>query len=104
MFQLTPTAAITLDEVRRQQQIPSEFGVRFSARPTPEGEVGLHVAFAPEPAETDIVAEQHGTKVFIAQEVAEPLADAALDATASVSADGSSPSPQFTLRAQEPEG
>lgn len=97
MLQLTRTAAMALDEVRRQQQIPADYGVRLSGSPTPEGELGLQITFAEAPADTDEVDEQFGTKVFVAQEVVEPLSDVVLDATTAVSSDGEGPA-QLLLR------
>jgi Fe-S cluster assembly iron-binding protein IscA len=100
MFKLTPTAARTLDEVRRQQSLPDNFGVRVSGQTTPAGELGLQIGFAEAPEPTDTVAEQHGTKVFIAEEVVDPLSDIALDATVALSSNGSAP-PELLLRPQE---
>ena len=102
MFKLTPTAASALDEVRRQQQVPANYGVRVSAQPTPDGQTGLHLGFAEEPAPTDAIQEQHGTKVFVAEEVVEPLSELALDANVAASSNGSAP-PELLLRPQNPD-
>jgi Fe-S cluster assembly iron-binding protein IscA len=101
MFTLTPTAATALDELRRQQQLPASYGIRVSARPTPDGQVGVQLGFAEGPDPTDAVQEQHGTMVFVAQEVAEPLSEVALDANLSASSNGDSP-PELLLRPQQP--
>ena len=102
MFQLTSSAALTIGEARRQSQIPTSFGVRLSGRRSPSGDVGLEITFVEEPAPSDTVFEQHGTQVFIAEEVAGPLADIALDVSPAVADDGSSPTTQLVLRPQEP--
>jgi Fe-S cluster assembly iron-binding protein IscA len=102
MFTLTPTAALTLDELRRQQDLPAGYGVRVWARSEPDGDVTLQLTFAETPADDDIITEHHGTLVFIAQDVAEPLSDITLDATSPPSADGSSP-PELLLRPQRPD-
>ena len=41
--------------------------------------MALGLAFAEVPAEDDQVTEQEGTRVFLAPEIVEPLASAALD-------------------------
>ena len=102
MLQLTSNAALTIDEARRQSQIPTNYGVRLSSGRGPSGEVGLQIAFVQAPAPSDTVAEQHGTQLFIAEDVAGPLSDSVLDASPAVSEDGSTPMTQLVLRPQEP--
>ncbi len=63
----------------RQQGLSDDHGVRVSGATTPDGQVALQVAFAEEPAEDDQVDEQHGTKVFVASDVAGPLDEAEMD-------------------------
>jgi len=101
MLKLSPSAAMTLGQEMRRQQVPESYGVRISGRKTPDGEVGLEISFAEEPATTDSVGEQHGTKLFVAQEVADPLASFALDVNAEPTEDSSTPA-QLVIRPQEP--
>jgi len=102
MLQLTEPAARMLAEVRRVQQIPVGYGVRVSGRPTAEGDLGLQIAFAEAPAPNDTVDEQYGTKLFLAEEVAEPLSGVALDITMNVQGDGASPL-RLMVRPQQPD-
>jgi len=101
MFQLTSNAALTIGEARRASQIPPSYGVRLSGRRSPSGDVGLEITFVEAPAASDTVSEQHGTQVFIAEEVAGPLSEIALDVSPVVD-DGSSPTIELVLRPQEP--
>jgi len=100
MLQVTENAATTLDEVKRQNEIPDDYGLRLSGMANPEGQLEVRIEFADSPRESDAVQEQHGTKVFLAEEVVEPLAGATLDVTVPVRADGST-APQLVLRPQE---
>lgn len=79
MLQLTHAAAAQIDEARRVQGLPETVGLRVFGEPQPEGEMGLGLTFAEVPAEDDQVTEQEGTRIFVAPEVAGPLASAALD-------------------------
>lgn len=99
MLQCTQTAARSLQELRRSQGIPDTFGVRVFASQTPEGEAALAIGFADRPAEGDQVDEQHGTRVFVAQEVAEELDQVELDLAPDVSGNGTHPS-QLVLRSR----
>lgn len=95
MLQLSQEAATQLEQVRQQQGLPDTAGIRLSGVPMDDGNVGIHVAFAEAPAEGDQVAEQEGTKVFVAPELADPLADAELHV------ENSNEGMQLTLRKQE---
>jgi Fe-S cluster assembly iron-binding protein IscA len=101
MLQLTPPAARILADVRREQQIPAGYGVRLSGRLTADGDLGVQIAFAEAPAPNDTVDEQLGTKLFIADEVAEPLSHVALDVTMNVAGNGSTPV-RLVVRPQPP--
>ena len=79
MLQLSETAASRIDEVRQEQGLPETFGVRVSGAAAPDGRVALQVAFSEGPVEGDQIAEQHGTRLFVAAEVAEPLDEVELD-------------------------
>lgn len=79
MLQLTPAAATQVAQARQSQGIPEGFGLRVFGEPQPGGGISLGLAFAEVPAEDDQVSQQEGTPVFVAPEVVEPLASAALD-------------------------
>ena len=79
MLQVTSAAATQLAQARESQGIPDTFGVRVFGEPQPNGGISLGLAFAELPAEDDEVSEQEGTRIFVAPEVIEPLAAAALD-------------------------
>ena len=79
MLQLTHAAAAQVAEARQAQGVPETFGLRVFGQPRSGGEMALGLAFAEVPAEDDQVTEQEGTRVFLAPEVIEPLASAALD-------------------------
>ena len=79
MLQLTHAAANQIAEARQAQGLPETAGLRVFGEPRPGGELALGLTFAEVPAEGDEVTEQEGTRMFIAPEVAEPLASAALD-------------------------
>jgi len=101
MFQVTQNAAITLDAAKRQQQIPPSYGLRISGVRSSEGGLTLQLGFTPDPVDADIVQEHHGNRIFLAPEVAGPLADAELDAAEPPGSNGSEPA-QLVLRAQHP--
>ena len=96
MLQCTQAAASTLREVRQTQGLPESYGVRVFGASDPEGKVGLGIAFAEQPVEGDQVAESSGTRLFVAPEVAENLADMALDVVPAPSNNGQEP-PQLVL-------
>lgn len=79
MLQVTSAAATQLAQARESQGIPDTFGVRVFGEPQPNGGISLGLTFAELPAEDDEVSEQEGTRIFVAPEVVEPLAAAALD-------------------------
>jgi Fe-S cluster assembly iron-binding protein IscA len=79
MLQLSSSAAAALDQARDEQDVPDSFGLRVSAQPGPDGQTALGLGFAEAPAEGDQVSEQAGTELYVAPEVAEPLADSLID-------------------------
>lgn len=79
MLQITETAVGHIDDAKREQGVPDEYGVRVSGTPTEDGQVALQIAFAEAPTEGDEVDEQHGTQLFVASDVAEPLSDVEID-------------------------
>jgi Fe-S cluster assembly iron-binding protein IscA len=91
MLQLSEDAVVLLDAAKRQYRIPLDYGIRVSGAPTASGDLALQIDFTDGPDDGDVVEEQHGAMVFVAAEVAEPLADAELDVSPSVSGDGQKP-------------
>ena len=81
MLQITHDAAQLLTQLRREQQLPDDHGLRVFAESTEPGEVTIGLGFTDAPAQGDQVTEQEGIQVFIAPELAEPLEDAAIDVT-----------------------
>ena len=79
MLQVTESAVSVLRETRAAQEIPDSFGVRVFANADENGQATLALAFAEEPDEGDQVTEQDGTEIYVAPELAEPLADSKLD-------------------------
>jgi len=97
MLQCTRAAADTLEQVRTQQGLPETFGIRLFPSEVTDGSVGLGLEFAEAPTEGDQVTEQHGTRVIVAPEIAEDLADLTLDVVPDPSANGMG-APQLVLR------
>ena len=81
MLEITRGAAALLTELRQGQDVPEDYGLRVFPETTQPGEVTIGLGFTDQPAAGDQVAEQEGMKVFIAQELAAPLEDAAIDVT-----------------------
>lgn len=81
VLQVTSAAATTFDQARSAQDLPDSVGIRIYAQRDDAGDVGIALAFAEEPQDGDQVTETDGTAVFVAPELAEPLADSVLDVT-----------------------
>ena len=96
MLECTPAAAATLEEVRKQNDLPDDVGVRLFPAQNPDGEVGLGIDFAP-PAAGDEVTEQHGTTLIVAPEINDQLSELTLDVVPDPSSDGDG-APQLVLR------
>lgn len=79
MFTLTPAAAAELAQFRESRGIPDTAGIRASAEPADDGQLRVALAFSEVPAEDDQVTEQQGTRLFVAANLVEPLAETALD-------------------------
>jgi Fe-S cluster assembly iron-binding protein IscA len=79
LFQVSDDAVSVLREARAAQEVPDTYGVRVSAQADETGEAALALAFAEAPAEGDEVTEQAGTEIYVAPELAEPLATSMLD-------------------------
>ena len=79
VLQVTSDAMSTFDQAREAQDLPDNVGVRVFAQRDESGEIGISLAFAEEPQDGDQVTETDGTPVFVAPELAEPLAESLLD-------------------------
>ena len=79
MLEITHGAAALLSELRRGQEIPEDYGLRVFPETNTPGEVTIGLGFTDQPAANDQVTEADGLKVFVAQELAAPLEDAAID-------------------------
>jgi Fe-S cluster assembly iron-binding protein IscA len=79
VLQVTDSAVSVLQQARTTQEIPDSFGVRVFAQADENGQAGLALAFAEQPVEGDHVTEQSGTEIYVAPELAEPLAESLLD-------------------------
>lgn len=97
VLQCTPTAAMTLRQLGMKQGFPEHYGVRLFPSETEAGEQAVAIAFAARPAEGDQVDEQHGTRIFVAADVAGSLAHVELDVVPSAAGNGNS-SPRLVLR------
>lgn len=98
MLQLTPPAAALLRDTRDQQDVPGDYSIRISAQPDEEGELRIDLSYAEEPEEGDEIVEQEDLKLYVAQEVVEPLAGHVLGV--GETPDGGR---QLVIRPQEPE-
>lgn len=97
LLQVSPSAATALEEARAAQEVPDTFGVRVFAQADESGEAALALAFSEEPIEGDQVTEQEGTQIYVAPELAEPLAGSVLDV------EDTPEGPQLTLVPQDDE-
>ena len=84
MLQVTDRAATVLKETRSQQGVPENFGLRV-APPVSTTKSGIQLEFTEEPVKGDEVGETNGLRLFVAPEIAEPLAEQVIDAQSSES-------------------
>lgn len=82
MLQMTDRAADLLRNLRNDAQLPESAGVRVYSETAPTGEPTLSIGFTPEPMPSDQVADHAGLRLFVAPEIAEPLAGAVMDVVA----------------------
>lgn len=80
MLDLSPTAVAVINELRRAEGVPETHGIRLDGLPSPDGAVQVRLAFQESPAPHDEVGEAEGTKIFVAENLAGPLANALIDA------------------------
>jgi len=81
VLEITQGAAALLTELRKGQDVPDDYGLRVFPETAEPGEVTIGLGFTDEPIAGDQVTEADGMKVFVAQELAAPLEDAAIDVT-----------------------
>lgn len=81
MLELTTRAVVVLADMRQKQQIPDHFGLRVALGSTEDedGQFALRLSWAEVPAAADEVSEHGGVRLFVASELAQPLADKSLD-------------------------
>lgn len=82
MLQMTDRAADLLRNLRNDAQLPESAGVRVYSETAATGEPTLSIGFTPEPMPSDQVADHAGLRLFVAPEIAEPLAGAVMDVVA----------------------
>lgn len=78
MLQVTARAATLLKETRSQRGVPENFGLRVGP-PVADTQSGIQLEFTEGPVAGDEVGETNGLRLFVAPEVAEPLAEQAID-------------------------
>lgn len=79
MLTVTDNAASAIRTLAGQTDTPEETGVRISPA-TDEGGAGLALAVTEGPLPEDQVIEDQGARLFVDSDVADALADKALDA------------------------
>lgn len=79
MLQVSRSAVAALEQARAAQQVPDSHGVRIFAEPDDSGQVAVSLGFSEEPADGDQVTEESGTEIYVAPELAEPLAESVVD-------------------------
>jgi len=82
MLQMTDRAADLLRDLRRNAKLPDEAGIRVFSETAESGQPTLSLGFAPDPAPGDQVSDHGDMRLFVSQELAEPLADAVMDVVA----------------------
>lgn len=80
MLQLTDSAVEILKEAREEIGASDDAGARLRSVPTEQGDT-IRVEFADEPEQGDQVIEEAGLRVFVSDDLVEPLNDRTLDAT-----------------------
>lgn len=78
MLQVSDSAVAVLEEARSSQDIPDDHGLRVFGQPTEDGQVALSLAFVDGPAEGDQVNDDGELSLFVAPNIAQPLADSTI--------------------------
>jgi Fe-S cluster assembly iron-binding protein IscA len=82
MLALTEDAAVMIERLLENPDVPDHAGLRIAAGESLNGDGGartLQVMLAAEPGDEDLVVEEAGARVFIEQTVAPFLDDKLLD-------------------------
>ena len=79
MLEITHNAAELLTEIRKGQNVPDSYGLRVFPESTAPGEVSIGLGFTDGPVTGDQVSEADGMQVYVAEELAAPLDDTAID-------------------------
>lgn len=79
MLEITHNAAELLSEIRKGQDVPDSYGLRVFPESTAPGEVTIGLGFTDGPVTGDQVTQADGMKVFVAEELAAPLDNTAID-------------------------
>lgn len=79
MLELSENAAAALETIRMNEGIPEEHGTRLSPEQQPSGDLAVRLEFVEDVPDGDKVAKQGDTKVHVAPEIVEPLADTVMD-------------------------
>lgn len=82
MLQISEAAEAALRRIRQENDVPDSAALRIDTVQTQGGDAGIGFAFTDGPEDGDqTVSEKEDFQVYLAKELAEPLGDAALDAT-----------------------
>jgi iron-sulfur cluster assembly protein len=80
MLTVTPQANAALVALLESPEVPDGTGIRLAPGTGPDGELGIGLALAPEPEETDEVVDTvAGVEIWVAPEAADVLDDQELD-------------------------
>lgn len=79
MLKLSDNAAAALENLREMEGIPESHDARLAKGEQSEGQIAVRLEFVENRPEADQVAEQAGTELLVAPDLAEPLSDVMLD-------------------------
>ena len=79
MLQVTDRAAEILEQERAGRGVPDSFGLRVRQDGSNSTSM-LHLEFTEEPVPGDQIGETNGVRLFVAADIADALADHAIDA------------------------
>lgn len=85
MLQISDAAETALRRIRLENDVAEDAAVRIAAIETPDGFVGIGFAFTDGPEDGDqTISDRDHFRVYLARQLALPLAEAALEETANV--------------------
>lgn len=85
MLQIRDSAETALRRIRGENDVPTDAAVRIGAIETSDGLVGIGFAFTDGPEDGDqTISHADSFRVYLAKELATPLGQAAIEATANV--------------------